>query len=167
MTKLADLKTHPIEGIARMGNVPFSVPLYSQINETLWTGGCPDGEVPEDFQFIVCLYPWQAYQLHDHQVFVQAKLLDHGQAPDAGTLKALARTVNVFRAIGPTLVHCQAGLNRSGLVAAFALMQAGMPAAEAIKLLREKRSPAVLCNQAFENWLLGYGKPKLEVESFE
>lgn len=51
------------------------------------------------------------------------------------------------------LIHCQAGLNRSGLLAARTLMKRGHTADEAIALLREKRSPLVLCNDAFENWL--------------
>lgn len=66
---------------------------------------------------------------------------------------AIAAWVNVCRKDGPTLVHCQAGLNRSGLVAARALTLDGMNAADAIALLREKRSPAVLCNRSFESWL--------------
>jgi protein-tyrosine phosphatase len=53
------------------------------------------------------------------------------------------------------LVHCQAGLNRSNLIAALALMRlTGCDAAAAIALLREKRSPLVLCNEAFEQYLL-------------
>ncbi len=51
-------------------------------------------------------------------------------------------------------MHCQAGINRSGLVTALALVEEGMKAVDAIALLRAKRSPAVLCNRAFEQWLL-------------
>jgi protein-tyrosine phosphatase len=51
------------------------------------------------------------------------------------------------------LVHCQAGLNRSGVVVARALMADGMSAVEAVSLIRERRSPACLCNPAFERWL--------------
>ena len=68
-------------------------------------------------------------------------------------VNAIATWVNVCRLDGPTLVHCQAGLNRSGLVAARALMLEGMSGSEAIALLREKRSSAVLCNPSFEEWL--------------
>ena len=60
---------------------------------------------------------------------------------------------NACRAIGPVLVHCQAGLNRSGLVTALALMRAGRSSKDAIDLLREKRCDAVLCNPAFHMWL--------------
>jgi hypothetical protein len=61
--------------------------------------------------------------------------------------------VTARRKTGPCLVHCQAGLNRSSLVVARVLMLEGATADEAIGLLREKRSPACLCNPAFEEWL--------------
>jgi protein-tyrosine phosphatase len=51
-------------------------------------------------------------------------------------------------------VHCQAGLNRSGLITARALMLRGMSATDAIQLLRKRRDPAVLCNAVFANWLV-------------
>lgn len=151
---MADLTTHHIEGIARMGNTPFKVSLFSQIDGNLWTGGCPVAKAPAHFKFIVCLYPWEPYAIHDHQCQTSIKLLDHGAIPDIETLEILAAHVNACRAYGATLVHCQAGLNRSGLVAALALIRGGMKPVDAVKLLREKRCDAVLCNQDFEQWLL-------------
>lgn len=54
------------------------------------------------------------------------------------------------------LVHCQAGLNRSSLVVARVLMKRHeMTADEAIKLIREQRSPVCLCNETFESYLRG------------
>lgn len=47
------------------------------------------------------------------------------------------------------LVTCHAGLNRSGLVSALALCALGMEPDEAIKLVRERRSPDALFNQQF------------------
>ena len=70
-----------------------------------------------------------------------------------GQVDAIAAWVNAGRRSAPTLVHCQAGLNRSSLVAARALMLEGRSADEAITLIREQRSPACLCNPAFERWL--------------
>lgn len=52
------------------------------------------------------------------------------------------------------LIRCQAGVNRSGLVTALVLMIAGYRADEAITLLRQQRSPLVLSNRHFEEWLL-------------
>lgn len=151
---VADLTTHHIEGIAAHGNTPFRVPLYSQLNDTLWMGGCPPDAGAPEFDTIVCLYPWEPYQLADHQVFVQAKLFDGTEVPDIRRLVQLAGAVTTAATVGKTLVHCQAGLNRSGLVAALALMLSGATAVEAIDVLRAARSPAVLCNPHFENFLL-------------
>ena len=68
---------------------------------------------------------------------------------DMGIVDAVARWVNHCRASGPVLVHCWAGLNRSALVTARALMLGGMTADEAIRLVRERRSPQCLSNKTF------------------
>ena len=69
---------------------------------------------------------------------------------------SIAQWVNDRRSEGPTLVHCQAGLNRSSLIVARALILAEQcTPQEAVDLLRRKRSPACLCNKAFEAWVLG------------
>lgn len=152
--ELSDFTSHHIEGVEREGNTPFRVPLYSQIDGNLWMSGCPVGSVPEHFKFVVNLFPWGRYTVHEHQVVTQAQLFDSAQIPDEGVLLALARYVNEARKVAPTLVHCQAGLNRSGLVVALALVESGKFADEAIRIVREKRCSAVLCNKAFERWLL-------------
>jgi len=46
-TELSDFNSHRIEGWAREGGMPFSVPLYSQIDGNLWMSGCPRGSAPE------------------------------------------------------------------------------------------------------------------------
>lgn len=157
--QLADLTTHHIEGIAREGNTPFSVPLFSQIDGNLWSGGCPRERAPEHFKFIFSLYKWEPYRVHDHQVFMVLTMFDHGEVPDRTLLNALADMVNLARGVGPTLVHCQAGLNRSGLVTALALIRAGDQPETAIAKIRQKRCDAVLCNRAFNDWLMDYYKP--------
>jgi hypothetical protein len=52
------------------------------------------------------------------------------------------------------LIRCQAGLNRSGLVTALVLIQAGWAAADAIRHIRAKRSPHALFNRHFVRWLI-------------
>lgn len=152
--KLADLTTHHIEGIALHGDIPFKVPLFSHIVGNLWMGGCPVKSAPDEFKYIVSLYPWEPYALAKFQVHTEVQLQDELAVPSEEQLYALARCVNAYKRQGTTLVHCQAGLNRSGLVSALALIEEGMKAVDAIALLRTKRSPAVLCNKAFEEWLL-------------
>ena len=153
---LTDLTSHHIEGIAREGNTPFSMPLISHIEGTLWTGGCEDGlALPPEIEYVVSLYPWQRYAIDPARTRrLEFALFDSADVPDTELLDMLSRIVLDFMYRGPTLVHCQAGLNRSSLVAANALWLTGVLAVDAIALLREKRSPAVLCNAAFERWLL-------------
>lgn len=153
-----DFTTHHIEGIAREGNVPFRVPLITKFDETLWQGGCINAVgLNAQFKHIVSLYPWERYQPGNQlDSFLEVKLYDNGNIPDREQLLAVARWVNICRKNGPVLVHCQAGLNRSSLVTGLALVLSGMPAADAIQKMRERRCKAVLCNKAFEQWLLNF-----------
>lgn len=148
-------------GHARHGNTPFNVPFVSRITGDLWQGGCEEGLVlPSAVRHLVSLYPWERYTIRkaiDSELYV--RMYD---AEDAGvdeeTLVRLATWINECRKTGVTLVHCQAGLNRSGLLAGLALVLEGREPVEAIELLRTTRSPAVLCNPAFEQWLLNFDR---------
>jgi hypothetical protein len=145
-----DLTSHHIEGFAREGNTPFSMPLITQIEDNLWSGDCiHDVNLGDKFDFVVSLYPWEQFRVSKTAVVMYAPLYDRGEMPDIATVEAIADYVNAVRKIGPTLVHCQAGLNRSGLISALALIKSGHTPQSAITLLREKRSPAVLCNKTF------------------
>lgn len=152
---MTDLKTHHIEGIAREGNTPFQCPLISRVEENLWQGGCRNNvNLQGYFKHIISLYPWERYRPGgDLDSFVEVKLYDGPDVPDEGQLFALAHWINICKDHGRTLVHCQAGLNRSGLLTALSLMMGGRTVDEAITLLRASRSPAVLCNKVFEAWL--------------
>lgn len=152
---LTDLTTHHIEGIAREGNKPFNVPLISHVGGNLWQGGCIGSvRLPDDFEFVVSLYPWEKYSLGPSTVRLEVEMFDSGAIPDERMLHDVARIINAFRAKGKTLVHCQAGLNRSALTTGLALILGGMEPELAITLLRTRRCDAVLCNVAFEKWLL-------------
>jgi protein-tyrosine phosphatase len=149
----ADPTERRMRGVARHGNTPFDVPFISEIAHNLWQGGCTTGlELPSFIQHIVSLYPWERYTLHgDEESELYVALYD---AEDQGFehIDRIAQWINHCRETGPVLVHCQAGLNRSSLVAARALwLDGGIETGdEIIALLREKRSPACLCNPAFE-----------------
>jgi hypothetical protein len=156
-----DLHSHHIEGYARAAveagkDGYFDVPLISHIEGNLWVGGCINGaRLDDDFTHVVSLYQWERYALGKNTTRDEVEMYDAGEMPDVEQLHEIADAVNVALAKGKTLVHCQAGLNRSNLVAALALIKTGREPAAAIKLLREKRSPVVLCNETFEAWLLG------------
>lgn len=141
-------------GVSAHGLMSFDVPFISEMVPNLWLGGCEDGLVlPTFIKHLVSLYPWEKYTVnHDLDSSLIVRMYDStDQAFDQ--VDAIARWVNDSRDWAPTLVHCQAGLNRSSLVVVRALMLGGMPVGEAIALVREKRSPACLSNPSFERWL--------------
>jgi protein-tyrosine phosphatase len=155
----ADFDSHHIEGYAVAGDmVHFSVPLVSHIVDNLWTGGCIDGvRLSDDYVYVVSLYPWERYKLGPDTKEFRHKMYDGEQVPERERLESLADLVDQCLLKGKTLVHCQAGLNRSALVAGLTLMvYQDMTADEAIALLRERRTEQVLCNPAFERWLREY-----------
>lgn len=147
---LADLTSHHIEGITREGSIFFSCPLFTEVGKNLWMGGCPRGDAPQ-FDTIFDLYGGEYYDVRPHQVRVTCSMLDSPDVPPQELIERIALMVLSAAHDGPTLVHCQAGLNRSGLITAVALKGRGHT--DPIGHLREARSPAVLCNKAFEAFL--------------
>jgi Dual specificity phosphatase, catalytic domain len=138
---------------------PFDVPYVSHIAGNLWTGGCASGLVlPAEIEHVVNVAPWWAYSSGGRALrsYLQVQLHDSlDQALDQ--VGPVARWARACCADAPTLIHCQAGLNRSALVAACVLVLQGHSAQAAVARLRAARSPAVLCNPAFEAWLLAPG----------
>ena len=143
---------HRVTGFTHIGGYQIDCPLISHVEGNLYQGGCEEGiQLPSGFKFVVSLYPWEQYQLPDGCVREEFELFDHvNQETDA--VESIAALAWGYVQQGPTLVHCQAGLNRSGLVAGRVLMRMGYTADEAISKLRQ-RSPAVLCNPTFEQYL--------------
>lgn len=155
-----NLKTDPLrkvmKGVTMHKRIEFEVPYITQVADNLWQGGCETGLIlPSHINYVVSLYPWERYEIR-HKVRGELYIRmydDPNQALDQ--IEDLARQVNKWREKGQVLVHCQAGLNRSSLVVARALMLEGATADDVIKMIREKRSPACLCNDAFEDYLRG------------
>lgn len=141
-------------GVAVHGDTPYDVAYISQVQGNLWQGGVdPSLVLPENIEHVVSLFPTWQYQLdHQPQTYTLLWWQDAG-LPSLPLLHHTAAWVHGLTQLGPTLVHCQAGLNRSSLLVVATLMYGGMPAHEAILLVR-KRSPACLCNQAFQAYLL-------------
>jgi hypothetical protein len=154
---LADLHSYHIEGYAHEDPTRsrFDVPLFSHVTDTLYQGGCIQGaNLKGFFKHIISLYPWERYNPGgDLDSFTEVRLYDGPVVPDEDQLYNLARWINQCRKHGNTLVHCQAGLNRSGLLTGLALVLDGMTPEGAIALLRAGRCPQVLCNPRFERWL--------------
>lgn len=148
-----------------------SWPAYAphEILPGLWQGGTEDDDVlgggepaghygsGYPFDLVVTLYananpaPWGTEEVRFG--FYDAALT----APAAEAVVRLAHyAFTRWQAGAAVLIRCQAGVNRSGLVSALTLMYAGYPAAEAIALLRSRRSRHVLSNAEFEWWLLNH-----------
>lgn len=132
----------------------------SQIDGNLYMGCTPvyyGGQVNKEFIAVVNLYPWKDYNWHLGQLMVKWPIFDSAHQPDVPAprdevLHELATLVNRLREIGPVLVHCEQGLNRSGLVVALSLMKRGLTADDAIYRVRQSR-PGSLFNEKFCAWL--------------
>ncbi|GAA2346589.1 hypothetical protein [Dactylosporangium salmoneum] len=140
--------------------VPYCDQEWSEIRPGLFMGGHdvmgPDGAirdvvVGDEFDLVLSLYerygcgPAVGVQrrygripdgiLNDDDMAIVLRFADLGAEAVRNGLRVLSR--------------CQAGYNRSGLLAAFILLRLGMGAGEAIDLIRERRSPFALCNLHF------------------
>jgi protein-tyrosine phosphatase len=106
----------------------------------IWQSGSP--EPGEHWDAVIDLHG-SAPPLSDVDFYVHW-LIEDGPAPDFSTLVALADLVENMRAAGKRiLVHCAAGINRSGLLSAAALIRGGHDADEAIDLVRRARHGAL------------------------
>lgn len=159
-TLRADWRNHKIEGYAaaagRYGDPAafFEAPLFTHVEGNLWQGGCIDGvRLPDDFDYVISLYPWEKYELGEMTERREFKQYDRAGTVDEDAYDEIVDIATSCVMHGKTLIHCQAGLNRSGYVAARVLMEGGRSPQEAIDLLRETRSPLVLCNKDLEQHL--------------
>ncbi len=111
-----------------------------EIVSGLWQSGSP--EPGEHWDAVVDLHG-DAPPLEDVEFYVHWRIED-GPAPDRSTLIALADLVRDLRAAGKrVLVHCAAGINRSGLLAAASLIREGYDADDAIETVRRARTGAL------------------------
>jgi hypothetical protein len=140
--------------------------LWSEILPGLWMGGTadtdadgerhPEGPITkEDFNTVVTLYS-SANPVDWYVKELRLGFYDHEEVDvDANDLHQVVQAAHEdWKAGRKVLIRCQAGLNRSGLVTALVLARDGMPIDEAMELLRQKRSPAALCNPDFVDWLV-------------
>jgi protein-tyrosine phosphatase len=131
----------------------------SQIDGHLWLGAYPPPEGYPQFRYIFNLDASRPYTIYPGQLLFSTPLIDGPEIPPVDVLYDLAALVELASMRGPTLVHCAAGLNRSGLVMGLTLVDhRDMTPHQAIKLMRDRRSPSVLCNPEFERWLNSKGE---------
>ena len=143
--------------------------LWSEILPGLWQGGTHDADTVhdgrsertraavtvQDFQFVTTLYSY-ALPVDWFVKEIRFGVYDSDMRDfDAEELFEIVRmTHRAWEKGEKTLVRCQMGWNRSGLIMALVLIRDGMDAEEAIELIRNKRSPHALGNMYFVRWLL-------------
>lgn len=145
---------------------------WSEIVPNLWVGGhdyAPDiwgyplqvgsEELAEaGFDVVVSLYQRDCHppeHVHHYMMRVADDILLGLDSDETAEVWRLAKVVGQYVTEGKkVLVRCQAGLNRSSLVAALALVRMGHEPQATIDLIREKRVPFALFNQRFVEIIL-------------
>jgi hypothetical protein len=137
---------------------------WNEITPQLWMGGHDwvdavgrrrPAVVTDQFEVVISLYVRAG---HGPAAGVEHHVAEIPDAPlNAGQLDSVRRlavtAADAVRTGRTTLVRCHAGLNRSGLVVAQALVELGRPCADAIALIRQRRSPSALNNDVFVTYL--------------
>lgn len=137
------------------------VPYITQLMEgRLYMGGVhPDMELPAVVKYVVSMHPVSYRGSFDRgRVSVRYYNVHDDDFQDPTIFSMAADLVSAFmdKNDGGVLVHCQAGLNRSGAVAALTLMKRLYWSPDrAIGYLRRRRSPVVLYNKHFEKYVWG------------
>jgi hypothetical protein len=143
--------------------------IWSEILPGLWLGGTDDWDTIEEgmtrtelqngqreihideFQTVVTAYAWAKpvdWLVEElRYCYYDADDIEH---IDKETLLRTAKfAYDAWKSGRKTLIRCQAGLNRSGLIMAIVLLMDGYTAEDAIHLMRTQRCRWVLCNRTF------------------
>lgn len=110
-------------------------------------------------EVVVCLWRRDDPDLRGVVEYLHWPMSD-GKNPQPERADGIARViVSGLRSARPTLVHCQGGRNRAGLVNALVLREyLGITGAEAAARVRRAR-PGALANEHFYAYLQGLGAP--------
>jgi protein-tyrosine phosphatase len=127
----------------------YGDPRFSQIYGNLWMGGVPVIKAPSYFKTIINLAPDSRYMWEPYQIMVRVKMEDDQWLPPDRILRCVSEIAYKHSQVEPTLVHCVAGQNRSGLICALALRHLDLSADEVIETVRRARFKHCLNNKAF------------------
>ncbi len=140
----------------------------SQVFTRLWVGGIPpaDCDLPDFDMLVLCASEVQPERVAFHGRLVRCPIPDSTLEP-----RHIARVLVTSKAVAEALsggqrvlVTCQAGINRSALVASLALARVTrMSADELVLLMRRARSPQALHNLYFRDLisnLVGAGRAR-------
>ncbi|MFJ8621759.1 protein phosphatase [Kitasatospora sp. NPDC093550] len=137
---------------------------WNEIVPGLWMGGhyfTPSGGEREpavvrgEFDLVVSLYTRPGHGPGPGVEHVVREVPDDPLSPGQllAVQEAAELTAAAVRRGRRTLVRCHSGYNRSGLVVAQALVGLGRDTGEAVRLVREGRSPWALNNPVFVEYL--------------
>lgn len=113
---------------------------------------------PRDtFDLVVSMYRRSiafnpSFGVEYHEVlFNDSQLSDEYVARAAEASSMVASGIESGRKV---LSRCQAGLNRASFVAGLAMIRLGFSGADAVQLIRARRSPWALCNEEYADFLM-------------
>ena len=84
--------------------------------------------------------------------FPDSRLDERAQALAIDAAALIATRVSEGKKV---LSRCQAGLNRSSLMAGLAMVRLGFSGEDAVQLIRARRSPWALCNEEYAQFITG------------
>lgn len=122
-----------------------------------WVDMHEDAEIgPDEFDAVVTMYAW-ARPVDWGVEELRWGIMDSPEMADADVASIYETVVWAHRRWTGgkrILVRCQAGLNRSSLIAALVLVRDGYTPREAIDKIRRQRSGRCLFNEGFERFIL-------------
>lgn len=138
-------------------HVPIPPSRADEIYPGLWVGACArdaGGRTDPnryDRVLTLCSATEETPLAAPTPIHYRYRMRDGADLPPVEDLALLTGwVIDSVQAGEQVLLRCWAGLNRSGLVAAVALIElTGLPGATALQAMRRQRSPHMLCNPAF------------------
>lgn len=146
-------------------DAPWDLDRLVPVRPGLWQAPAPtpgrDGTYLENpgvrYDLIVSLTSWGSDAPHgalrQGGRFVWVPMVDGPEVPATEIRLLAAEIASALREGAEVLVHCDAGLNRSGVVVGRTLLELGVPVEEAISSIRAARGSSALCNHWFVRWL--------------
>lgn len=141
-------------------DVPYLEDPWNEVHPNIFVGGHRVASwensrciVTDQFGFVVSLHKQHGYGPDDHIPERRLLIADADLDPDHhDKVDTVAEEVWAASAETKVLVRCLAGINRSALIAARAIMFDGYTADQAIEKIRAARSDWCLFNQSFVDY---------------
>lgn len=122
--------------------------VANRYGHTLSLGGCLTNY--QDFDYVICLTPDVVSHNRTGMPTFYLPFNDTRQLPSERLVTDAVDVVGWCMRRGNTLVHCNAGVNRSAMIVALWMVNVtGMSPLNAIQHLRAVRSQSVLSNETF------------------